>query len=455
MNKKKLLALLVSSAFLFAACGDDDSPSSPKNEKEISSSSEDDCDSDECDEEKSSSSKKSDSKSSSSKANDKKSSDSKDSKSSDSKDATSSSAKSSDKSSSSVAKEDKSSTSVAKAESSSSVAEAKSSSSFVAPDGEHVATIEELKKNMELDLFGDKVFLSTGSKQGFFALRIPDELWVVTYVDFENGEVVFKEGAVGMEYANTDAAKRVKEKTKEGITISFKVDKEGVLKYAVNGSAYSDVVEAKVSLQSGKVSKAETIMNKVYTCKNGDTTRTFTFFDNSYIVENIVNEKTDSWIGGHYDIQRSTLLMRPSYYDKPIYTMYSYVVGEDNTIAPSNGKSMSCTVKDNAVTYAKKSDLVNEWQSTDNGVEWMLTIKSSGEFEVEAYENRKNIEVKTGFWEIYGNQLMMRNKSCLNPDKCSYSVRGAVSVTSDGMEYKHSNSDTPKMPQKWTLPEYE
>ena len=447
MNKKKLLALLVSSAFLFAACGDDDSPSSPKNETEISSSSEDDCDSDECDEEKSSSSKKGGSKSSSSKANDKKSSDSKE--------ATSSSAKSSGKSSSSVAKEDKSSSSVAKAESSSSVAEAKSSSSFVAPDGEHVATIEELKKNMELDLFGDKVFLSTGSKQGFFALRIPDELWVVTYIDFENGEVVFKEGAVGMEYANTDAAKRVKEKTKEGITISFKVDKEGVLKYAVNGSAYSDVVEAKVSLPSGKVSKAETITNKVYTCKDGDTTRTFTFFDNSYIVENVANEKAVSWIGGHYDIQRSTLLMRPAYYDKPIYTMYSYVVGEDNTIAPSNGKSMSCTVKDNAVTYIKKSDIANEWQFVDQDVEWTFNIKPNSEFELEGYENRKNVEVKTGFWEIYGNQLMMRNKGCLNPDKCSSSVHGAVTITSDGMEFKHSDPDTPKIPQKWTMAEYE
>lgn len=450
MNKKKLLALLVSSAFLFAACGDDDSPSSPKNEKEISSSSEDDCDSDECDEEKSSSSKKSGSKSSSSKATDKKSSDSKDAKSS-------SSVKDSGKSSSSAANDGKSSSSVAKdnPKSSASKDDPKSSSSFVAPDGEHVASIEELKKNMELELFGDKVFLSTGSKQGFFALRIPDELWVVTYVNFENGEVVFKEGSIGMEYADTDAAKRIKEKTKDGITISFKVDKDGVLKYAVNGSSYSDVVEAKVSLQSGKVSKAETIMNKVYTCKDGDTTRTFSFFDNSYILENIVKEKTDSWIGGHYDIQRSTLLMRPTYYDKPIYTMYSYVVSENNTIASTNGKSMSCTVKDNAVTYAKKSDLVNEWQSTDNGVEWMLTIKSNGEFEIEAYENRKNIEVKTGLWEIYGNQLMMRNKSCLNPDKCSYSVRGAVSVTSEGMEYKHLNTDTPKMPQKWTLPEYE
>ena len=318
-----------------------------------------------------------------------------------------------------------------------------------------MADIEELKKNMELDLFGDKVYLSTGSKQGFFALRIPDELWVVTYVDFENGEVVFKDGAVGMEYANTDAAKRVKEKTKEGITISFKVDKEGVLKYAVNGSAYSDVVEAKVSLQSGKVSKAETIKDKVYYCTDGDTTRTFTFFDNSYIVENIAKEKTVSWIGGHYDIQRSTLLMRPAYYDKPIYTMYSYVVGEDNTIAPSNGKSMNCKVTDNAVAYIKKSDIANEWQFTDQDVEWTFNIKSNGEFELEGYENRKNVEVKTGLWEIYGNQLMMRNKGCLNPDKCSSSVHGAVTITSDGMEFKHSDPDTPKIPQKWTMAEYE
>ena len=57
MNKKKLLAFLVSSAFLFVGCNEDDPISPNNNETEISSSSEeDDCDSDEC-EVKSSSSK--------------------------------------------------------------------------------------------------------------------------------------------------------------------------------------------------------------------------------------------------------------------------------------------------------------------------------------------------------------------------------------------------------------
>ena len=161
MNKKKLLALLVSSAFLFAACGDDDSPSSPKNnQEEVSSSSEeDDCDSDECDE-----------KSSSSKSNDKKSSDSKDN----------------DKSSSSKKGDDK-------------------SSSADEPKGARAAKLADLEKNVQLNLFDQTVYLSTGSKQGLVALRIPDEMWLVTYTDFANGEVKFTDDNVGKQYAETDA----------------------------------------------------------------------------------------------------------------------------------------------------------------------------------------------------------------------------------------------------------
>ncbi|WP_244263675.1 hypothetical protein [Fibrobacter succinogenes] len=453
MNKKKLLALLVSSAFLFTACDEEDLPSAPK--KEISSSSveEDDCDSDEC-EVKSSSSKSEDKKSSDSKDDDKKSSDSKDNKSSDSK---------SESNSSSSAKDE--------AKSSSSAEAPKSSSSVDVPKGARAAKLTDLEKNVELKLFDQTVYLSTGSKQGLVALRIQDELWLVTYTDFANGEVKFVDGNVGKQYAETDAVKKILEKLKDknGFTISFIVDENGVVKYAVNGSKeYSEAVKASVAVAKGKVSKAEDIKDKIYKCTDGDTTRTFTFFDNSYIVENGVGDKVAYWIGGHYDIQRSTLLMRPAYYNKPVYSMYAYSVGTENTISMSNGETtttMNCKVEASEYEYEKASDFVGEWQAQKDGVEWKFTLKADGTYELVAFEgnNVNSAEYKIGSWEIYGYHLMMHNTGCQHQDKCTSSIHGQLQTGPidkatnkiSGFSFIHSDPDTPKIPTSFDAPQYE
>ncbi|WP_295067307.1 hypothetical protein [uncultured Fibrobacter sp.] len=459
MNKKKLLALLVSSAFLFAACGDDDSPSSPKNnQEEVSSSSEeDDCDSDECDE-KSSSSKSNDKKSSDSKDNDKSSSSKKgDDKSSDSKD---------EKSSSSSAKDDeKSSDSKDDDKSSSSAEEPESSSSADAPKGAHAAKLADLEKNYELKIFDQTVYLSTGSKQGLIALRIPDEMWLVTYTDFANGEVKFTDDNVGKQYAETDAVKKILEKlkSKDGFTLSFIVDKDDVVKYSVNGSKdYNEAVKASVAVTKGKVSKAADIKDKIFECTDGDTTRTFTFFDNSYIVENAADGKVAYWIGGHYDIQRSTLLMRPAYFSKPVYSMYTYSVGTDNTIA-SDGAAMNCNVEASEYEYEKASDFVGEWQAKKDGIDWEFTLKADGTYELSAFEGNKNVEAKNGVWEIYGYHMMMRNKGCLHPDKCTTSIHGQLQAGPtdrntnkiSGFSFVHHDPDTPKIPTSFDAPQYE
>ena len=454
MNKKKLLAHLVSSAFLFTACDEEDLPSAPK--KEISSSSveEDDCDSDEC-EVKSSSSKSEDKKSSDSKEEDKKSSDSKDS---------------DKKSSSSTAKDEKSSSSTKdEAKSSSSTEAPKSSSSVDVPAGAHAAKLADLEKNYELKIFDQTVYLSTGSKQGLIALRIPDELWLVTYTDFANGEVKFVDGNVGKQYAETDGVKKILEqlKAKDGFTLSFIVDKDDVVKYAVNGSKeYSEAVKTSVAVAKGKVSKAADIKNKIYECTDGDTTRTFTFFDNSYIVENAASGKVAYWIGGHYDIQRSTLLMRPAYYNKPVYSMYAYSVGSDNSISSSNGETtttMNCKVEASEYEYEKASDFVGEWQAKKDGIDWEFTLKADGTYELAGFEGTKNVESKSGVWEIYGYHLMMHNKGCLHPDKCTSSIHGQLQTGPidkatnkiSGFSFIHSDPDTPKIPTSFDAPQYE
>ena len=292
--KYRFLALLISSAFMFAACGDDSSSTSVDPSSEESSSSE----------------------------------------------------KSSDKSSSSK-KEEKSSSSVSDEKSSSSEAP-ESSSSFVVvvPEGARIAKLEDLLKNMELKLFDQTVYLSTGRKQGLMAFRIPDELWVVTYTDFAGGVVSIEKGNSGVQYSETDAAKKIVEKVNEGFKMSFVVDEEGGILYSLDGMDYSEAFKASVAVQKDKLSKADSIQNKIYECSDGDSTKIFKFLDSSYAYETSVGDNVVNKHEGHYDIQRSTLLMLPLREEDASLSMFIYSVGTDSTITSQAGESMDCTIKD-------------------------------------------------------------------------------------------------------------
>ena len=293
--KYRFLALLISSAFMFAACGDDSSSTSVDPSSEESSSSE----------------------------------------------------KSSDKSSSSKKKKKKSSSSVSDEKSSSSEAPESSSSFVVAvPEGTRIAKLEDLLKNMELKLFDQTVYLSTGRKQGLLAFRIPDELWVVTYTDFAGGVVSIEKGNSGVQYSETDAAKKIVEKVNEGFKMSFVVDAEDRILYSVDGSDYSEAIKASVAVQKDKLSKAEAIQNKIYECSDGDSTKIFKFLDSSYAYETSVGDNVVNKHEGHYDIQRSTLLILPLREEDASLSMFIYSVGTDSTITSQAGVSMDCTIKD-------------------------------------------------------------------------------------------------------------
>ena len=284
MNYKKILPFLISSALLFAACGDDSSSTSAGNSIEESSESQD---------------------SSSSKG----------------------------ESSSSETPESSSS-------------EVSSSSAMPIPEGTRIAKLEDLQKNMELKLFDQTVYLSTGRKQGLMALRIPDELWVATYTDFADGVVSIEKGNSGVQYSETDAAKKIVENVNKGFKMSFVVGEDDMVLYSVDGSDYSEAVKASVAVQKGKVSKADSIQNKVYECTDGDSTKIFKFLDSSYAYETSVNNNVVNKHEGHYDIQRSTLLMLPLQGEDASQSMFIYSVGTDNTITSQAGETMNCTVKD-------------------------------------------------------------------------------------------------------------
>ncbi len=365
MNYKKILPLLISSAFLFAACGDDSSSTSAdpsteeSSESQNSSSSKGDVKSSSSskkDEAKSSSSKKDDTKSSSSKKDDAKSSSSKND------ETESSSSKIDDTKSSSSSETDE-----AKSSSSSAVAESSSSVPNSSEATDNAPKLEDLEKNMELKLFDQTVYLSTGSKQGLMALRIPDELWIVTFTDFANGKVTFRDGNVGIQNANTDAANKIIENLASGFSIEFIFGEDDLILYSVNGSDTSEAVKASVAVQKGKVSKAEVIKNKIYECTDSDSTRIFTFYNSSYTYETLADNKGVNWHAGRYDIQRSTLLMLPLHNEGWSNSMFSYSVGTDSTIKLNNGAAINCTVKDVEDNYENDANLVDEWAAKKGG----------------------------------------------------------------------------------------
>ena len=431
--KNKFLALLISSAFLFAAC--DDSTSAPANSstEESSSSLEEGDDS--------SSSEKGDAKSSSSEKS-------------------SSSAKEDSKSSSSVSDE-KSSSSESPESSSSEAPE--SSSSIVLPEGTRAAKLTDLEKNVELKLFDQTVYMSTGSKKGVVALRIPDELWMVTYTDFADGVVSFDTLNTGMEYVKTDAVSKILEKRKAGFKISFVVDKDSTVLYSVDGSEYSEAVKASVATQKSKVSKADSIKNKIYECADGDTTRVYRFFDGSYIYENSVGDKVVNWHAGRYDIQRSTLLMIPFYYVGEVRTLFNHSVGTDNTITKISGGTLNCTVEGIEYEYEKAVDFVGEWVAKKDGLDWTFTLTADGTSKLEAREGTKTVERKTGTWEIYGYYMVIDNNTFLNASSITTAIYGQLQTGPidpktgkiSGFSFIHNDPDTPHIPTSFDAPEYD
>ena len=433
MNYKKILPFLISSAFLFAACGDDSSSTSADPSTEESSESQD------------SSSSKDGSKSSSSKKVDAKSSSSTKS------DASSSSTKKDGSKSSSSTKDDASSSSTKKDDDKSSSSTPQDSSE----ENSSAPKLEDLEKNYELKLFDQTVYLSTGSKQGVIALRIPNEFWAVTYTDFANGVVSFEKDNTGLQYSETDAANKIAEKVNEGFKISFVVDKDGKVLYSVNDSEdYSEAVKASVAVQKGKVSKADAIQNKIYECTDGDSTRIFKFFDNSYICETSVDDSVMNWHAGRYDIQRSTLLMRPlHHYAGWLRTMFNYSVGTDNTITTFKGEIMNCTVRDIEYDYEKAEDFVGEWVATNDGVEWTFSLNADGTSKLEAFEDGEKVEYKSGTWEIYGYYMLINNKMYMHPGSTP-SIYGQLQTGPidrktgkiSGFSYIHSDPDTPHIP---------
>ena len=95
---------------------------------------------------------------------------------------------------------------------------------------------------------------------------------------------VFNKDNTGQQSVETDATKIITGHLNEGFKLSFKIDKEGKLLYAVNGSNdYSEAVKASVAVQKDKVTKADDIKDI-----HDDTMREKHVVDVPAVVRNIV-----------------------------------------------------------------------------------------------------------------------------------------------------------------------
>ena len=345
-----------------------------------------------------------------------------------------------------------------KIESSSSSKKAKSSSSKVElPDGVRAATLDDLSRNMLLEIDGHEIHMASGTKTGLFSFWIVgdkvDTGEVVVISDFEGGVIKINEDNATTSIISTLGDDYFLAKMAKKMTIEFTVDESGALKYSVDkGEAKAAEIE-QLPTGKAKISKFEKMVGKKLTCKSGDTTDVYKFYEGRYIVESTAGKKTLKTIGGYADIHRGELLLVPEYYTGAVMALYTYTVSSDFAL-----DQQECSAEDFKIAKIKSADLVENWYSYDKDLklDWNFKLNEDGTFHLEAFSNM-NEQLKSGRWALYGDVLLMRAEKCLDPDACETFVMGAIEdfEKGKGFTYKHSSKESPAMPTEWVVQKYE
>lgn len=335
-----------------------------------------------------------------------------------------------------------------------------SSEKVEVPEGARAATIEDLEKNMSLgEMFGTTVYLATGAKHGLFSLWVPDTAWIAVASDFNNGVLdISKKTAAYSGISGSATADSMKELFDEGLKISFVVD-DDVLKFSTDGGkTYAKVEAASVKTVATKMSKGDDLKGVRLTCTNGDKKNIYTFYEGRYHVETKNGDKVEAWSAGYYDIHRSHLMMLPKFFEGPTTSLTTFFVEpESYTLSFYGDVEYKCDKSAVEYTNVASKDLVNEWEATENGYEWIFELRNSGEYFINATKSGDTKQSKKGVWAVYGDMLFLQANGCLDAKNCTQTVKGVVSDVDPkvGFEYKHSDPDEPTMPTVWTLPQYE
>lgn len=362
--------------------------------------------------------------------------------------------------SSNVEKGDGSSSSVENASSSSAEEVSSSSVSDIdVPEGGRVATLADLEKNISLgNLFGTKAYLATGAKHDVYSIWVPDTAWIGFYSEFKDGTITFGNGNgyfVGVDGDKVTEA--MGEFWKKGGSISFVVNSEDKLQFSVNGGDFQDAEVAKVAVSKNAVSNGDDLKGLKLKCKNGDDEVAYTFYEGRFLQET-EGEDGLEWAAGYYDIQRSKLLMMPAFFNTKGYVpLTTMTVDSDYNLVSLSGDTYKCSKSSLDFESIAASKIAGEWVADGEGLDWTLTLMENGDYSVEAKKAGNTEELKSGMWDIYGDLLVLKNKSCLYPSKCVSAVKGVVSHfdAESGFDFDHTDSNSPAVPKTWTVQQYE
>lgn len=354
-----------------------------------------------------------------------------------------------------VDREDVSSSSVKDKSSSS---KAVSSSSKKQEDGSRAATLDDLAKNMILNIDGHEVHLSTGIKEGLFSFWVlgskagePDTGKVIAISDFENGEISLSSENTATSVISTLDEDYFLYKMAEQKKISFIVDSTKTLLYSVDGGKKKEVLVEQVALGKSTINKMEELVGKAITCKSGDTTDVYKFFNGRFVINHSEGKK-EYIAGGYADIQRGTLFMLPEFYNWRLMQVYSLSVSSSFDLGLGE-----CSVDSFKVSTIKPSNLENSWYSYDKeaNVDWTLKLNKDKTFDLRG--NNGEAVFKTGDWDIYGNVLFLGPTACNDPETCERAIGGAIEdfEKDKGFTYKHGNKEKPALPTEWVVPEFE
>lgn len=356
-------------------------------------------------------------------------------------------------SNSGVDREDVSSSSVK-----SSSSKEESSSSVKAKDGSRAATLDDLSKNMVLDIDGHEVHLSTGVKQGLFTFWVlgakaseSDTGKVIVVSDFEDGVISLNGGNTATAVITTLDTTYFLYKMSAKMKIAFTVDSAKTLLYSVDGGKKKEVKTEQVTVGKGTINKMEEMVGKAITCKSGDTTDVYKFFNGRFVI-NHKEGKNEFIAGGYADIQRSTLLMLPRFYTWRLQQVFTL------TVSPKYDLGLGeCSVEDFEVKDIDSKDMVSEWYAFDEeeNIDWSLKLQKDKSFELLA--NGGIEDGKEGSWDVYGNVLFLKPTACSHPETCEKAIGGAIENfdKKKGFTYKHGNKETPALPTEWSVPEVE
>jgi hypothetical protein len=353
---------------------------------------------------------------------------------------------------SAIDREDVSSSSV-KDESSSSKKVSSSSSKKQLPDGVREATLEDLSRNMQLDIDGHDVHMVAGSKQGLFSFWVVDTGEVVVTSDFKDGAI-----AIDDDNSATSIISKLDDdyflaKMAKGMNLEFTVDSEGNLLYSVDKGEAKKVQAEQVPAGNSYIGNYDKMVGKKLTCKSGDTTDVYRFFAGRYVMESTAGKKTLLRVGGYADIHRGKLILMPEYYSDGVMALYMYVVSESFTL-----DEQECTSEEFKIAKVKEADLADNWYSYDKELklDWNFVLKANGTFDLEGRSNEPE-QKKAGRWSLYGDVLLLRSESCLDPKTCETFVMGNIEdfEKGKGFTYKHTSEEIPPMPTEWVVQKYE